>query len=137
MGRPSKYKEEYCEQAEKLCKLGLTDKQLSVFFAVSEPTLNKWKKDFPEFLKSLKVGKDISDDLVVRSLFERATGYSHPDTHICVIKQKVVITPIIKEYPPDTTACIFWLKNRDKENWRDRPEEGGGENPEPISDEFL
>ena len=125
MARPSKYKEEFCGQATKLCRLGATDKQLSDFFSVTEKTLNLWKKKHPEFLQSLKVGKEESDNQVVRSLFERATGYSHPDTHISNYQGKITVTEIVKHYPPDTTACIFWLKNRDKENWRDRPDDGG------------
>lgn len=57
MGRKSSYKEEYANQALKLCLLGAIDKELAEFFGVSEQTLNKWKKDFPEFLESLKKGK--------------------------------------------------------------------------------
>lgn len=45
---------EYANQALKLCLLGATDKELADFFSVSEQTLNKWKKDYPEFLESLK-----------------------------------------------------------------------------------
>ena len=50
-GRKSEYRIEYADQALKLCLLGATDKELSEFFSVSEQTLNKWKKDYPEFLE--------------------------------------------------------------------------------------
>lgn len=53
-GRKSEYRIEYADQALKLCLLGATDKELAEFFSVSEQTLNKWKKDYPEFLESLK-----------------------------------------------------------------------------------
>jgi hypothetical protein len=103
-----------------LCKLGATDRELADFFEVSEKTLNNWKLENEEFLQSLKIGKDDADNRVERSLFARATGYEHPDTDIRVIEGQIVETPIIKRYPPDTTAAIFWLKNRKREEWRDK-----------------
>ena len=128
MGRPSKYKKEYCEQAAKLCRLGAIDEDIADFFNVSFQTLNTWKIKHPEFLESLKRAKRNHDDKnVVRSLLERATGYSHPDTHITNFQGKITITPITKHYPPSEAACIFWLKNRDPDNWRDKPQGGGVE----------
>lgn len=118
-GRPSKYKPEYSEQAYKLCLLGATDIQLADFFGVSEQTLNTWKTKHPEFLESLKDGKDKADSVIAESLFHRAKGYSHPDTHISNYQGEITVTQITKHYPPDATSCIFWLKNRQKEKWRD------------------
>ena len=60
-GRKSEYREEYAEQALKLCLLGATDKEIAEFFSVSEQTLNSWKKKFPQFLESLKKGKAVAD----------------------------------------------------------------------------
>lgn len=119
-GRPSKYKEEFVEQAEKLCALGLTDVELAQFFGVSEVTLNAWKSKYPDFLKSLKVGKEHADTRVERSLYQRAIGYSHPEDKIFNDSGKPMIVPTIKHYPPDTTAAIFWLKNRKSADWRDK-----------------
>lgn len=121
-GRPSKYKPEYSAQAYKLCLLGATDKDLAKFFEVEESTLNNWKKDHPEFLESIKEGKDQADAVVAQSLFHRATGYSHKDVDIRMYKGKIVTTPLTKHYPPDSTAAIFWLKNRQPEKWRDKQE---------------
>jgi hypothetical protein len=118
-GRPSKYKAIYAEQAEKLCRLGATDVQLAEFFHVSEVTLNAWKKKYPEFLQSLKDGKEIADSVVVKSLFQRAKGYEHPEDKIFNNNGEPLVVPTIKHYPPDTTAAIFWLKNRDPVRWRD------------------
>jgi hypothetical protein len=121
-GRPSSYKPEYIEQALKLARLGATDKEISDFFNVGEKTLNNWKTDHPEFLQSLKEGKLLSDAEVSSKLYHRALGYSHEDTDIRVISGEIVQTRIIKHYPPDTTACIFWLKNRQPDKWRDKTE---------------
>lgn len=119
-GRPTKYKPGYNNQAYKLCLLGATDKELADFFEVNEDTINEWKKTYPKFSVSLKRGKMQADSVVAEKLFKRATGYSHPDSDIKVIDGRIVITDLTKHYPPDSTAAIFWLKNRNKESWRDR-----------------
>jgi hypothetical protein len=121
-GRPTKYKEDYPKRAYKLCLLGATDKQLADFFEVNEDTVNKWKIDYPEFSESLRAGKDDADAVIAQSLFNRAKGYSHPEDKIFNDDGQAMVVPTIKHYPPDTTACIFWLKNRQKANWRDRTE---------------
>lgn len=122
-GRPSSYKPEYAEQAKKLARLGATDKEMADFFEVGEKTLNNWKQDYPEFLQSLKEGKLLADAEVSSKLFHRATGYEHEDTDIRVVAGQIVKTTLIKHYPPDTTACIFWLKNRQPDKWRDKQEQ--------------
>lgn len=138
MGRPSKYDPAFAGQAAKLCALGATDRDLGDFFEVSEQTINAWKITFPEFLESLKVGKDAADNRVEQSLYRRALGYSHDAVKILTVEGKVVQEPFVEHYPPDTTACIFWLKNRRKSEWRDRIEqehsgpEGGPQKHEII-----
>ncbi|MDC9598767.1 terminase [Xenorhabdus anantnagensis] len=124
MARPTKYQEAYAEQARKLCLLGYTDKELADFFEVSESTLNNWKHEHPEFLESIKKGKAVADGEVAAKLFHRATGYEHPEDDIRAVDGKIVITPTTKHYPPDTTAAIFWLKNRQKSHWRDKIDHG-------------
>lgn len=118
-GRPSKYKPEFPQQAAKLCKLGATDKDIAEFFGVHVDTVMEWKAVHPEFSEALKQGKAETDAQVERRLFERAMGYEHPEVDIRVIGGEVVQTPIRKIYPPDTTAAIFWLKNRKPEQWRE------------------
>jgi hypothetical protein len=59
---------------------------------------------------------------VERSLFARANGYEHDEVDIRVIQNEIVQTPIRKFYPPDTTAAIFWLKNRNPAQWREKVE---------------
>jgi hypothetical protein len=122
MGRPSKFKEEFIPQAEKLCKLGATDMEIADFFEVEVRTLYRWKAENEQFCQALKAGKDVADERVERSLFARANGYEHDETDIRVVGGGIVQTPIRKYYPPDTTACIFWLKNRRPAEWRDKVE---------------
>lgn len=116
-GRPSKFKPEYVEQARNYCLLGATDPDLAKFFGVSRATINTWKLEYPKFAEAL-VTKEIADAQVGASLFHRANGYSHPEVDIRVVNGKIVKTKIIKHYPPDTAAAIFWMKNR--QGWRDR-----------------
>lgn len=126
-GRPSKYKPEFAEQAEKLCKLGATDLEVADFFNVNVATLNRWKATFPDFCASIKTSKEIADERVERSLFARAAGYEHDEVDIRVVAGEIVQTPIRKYYPPDTTACIFWLKNRRPDLWREKREQEASE----------
>ena len=109
-------------QAAFLARRGCTDKELAEFFGVEEKTINNWKQAHPEFLQSLKDGKAKADSQVERSLFERATGYSHPEDKIFQYEGVPVVVPTVKHYPPDTTAAIFWLKNRRPEQWREKIE---------------
>ena len=121
-GRPTDYKDEYCEQVEKLCRLGATDKEIADFFDIAESTLNNWKSEHHEFMESLKKGKMIADAEVADKLFKRATGYSHDEVDVKMYEGEIILTPLIKHYPPDTTAAIFWLKNRQRDKWRDKQE---------------
>ena len=120
MARPSKYKEEYTEQAYKLCLLGATDDDLADFFDTTPQTINSWKKRQPEFLDALKRGKRQADAIIAEKLYHRAKGYEHPEDKVFIYKGQPVVVPTTKHYPPDTTAAIFWLKNRQPEKWRDK-----------------
>src|SRR4051812_18740451 len=108
-GRPTLYRAAMNKQAEKLCKLGATDKELSDFFEVAESTLNLWKLEHPKFSESINKGKIQADAEVAEKLFKRATGYSHKDVDIKMFEGQIVETPLTKHYPPDTAAAIFWL----------------------------
>jgi len=119
-GRPTLYREEYNEQARKMCLLGATDADLASFFEVNEDTIYEWKNVHPAFSDSIKQGKEQADAEVADRLFKRAMGYEHDDVDIRVVDQQIVQTKIRKYYPPDTAATIFWLKNRQKAKWRDR-----------------
>jgi len=122
VGRPTLYREEYAEQAYKLCLLGMTDEELAESFHVDERTINNWKIEHPQFLQSLIRGKDIADAEVAESLYKRAVGYSHPDVHVSNFQGAITITDLTKHYPPDTGAGKLWLTNRQPKRWKDRVE---------------
>ena len=131
VGRPTKYKPEYADLARKFCLLGATDKRLADLFQVSERSVNEWKEVYPEFSQSIAEGREIADAEIANSLYHRAKGYSHPEVDIKVIQNQVVMTDLVKHYPPDTTAASLWLRNRQSDKWRDKTEQeltgaGGG-----------
>lgn len=121
-GRPSKFKPEFCKQATKLCRLGATNKDLANFFEVHVDTIAEWINQHPEFSESLKKGKALADAEVADKLFKRATGYSHKALKWFSHEGQSWSEEYIERYPPDTTACIFWLKNRRPDLWRDKVE---------------
>jgi DNA-binding XRE family transcriptional regulator len=121
-GRPTKYKPDHCKVAKAMAKLGATDAEMAAAFGVAVQTLNLWKVTYPEFSASVKLDKAVADGKVVESLYKRAMGYSVTEEDIRVIDGKIVRSEVTRHYPPDPTAMIFWLKNRDKANWRDKHE---------------
>lgn len=123
VGRPSSYQPEYAKQAEKLCILGATDVQLADFFGVSIPTLYAWAARNEEFLSALKTGKDAADERVERSLYHKAIGYTFESEKIFQHQGEIIRAQTREHVPPDTTAMIFWLKNRRKDLWRDKTEQ--------------
>lgn len=120
IGPPTKYTEKMDVQVKILAEKGFIDDEIAEVFGVTKQTVNNWKKKYPQFFESMKAGKDIADQNVVRSLYRRACGYSHPDVHISNHKGVITLTPIIKHYAPETVACIYWTKNR--LGWSDKQE---------------
>lgn len=137
-GRPTEYRDEFAGQAEKLCQLGATDSELADFFGVSVRTVHRWKHDYEEFCHSIKAGKDHADERVVRSLYQKATGYDFVEEQAIKVKleqhkEEVQVVEVRRHAPAETPAAIFWLKNRRKDDWRDKHEhELGGPNGGPI-----
>lgn len=115
---------------------GWTDEKMAALFGVAMSTFSLWKIEHPEFSEALKA-KELADAQVEASLFERATGYSHPDVHISNFQGAITITPITKHYPPDATSMIFWLKNRQPTRWRATPAEGDDDPPPPARVELV
>lgn len=119
-------------KAGKLALLGLTDVQMAAALDISKATLNTWKKQHPEFLDSIKGGKDVADAEVALSLFQRANGYSHKAVKMFQAGGAIIAKQYTKHYPPDTVACIFWLKNRQPALWRDKIEPDQDDDNEPL-----
>jgi hypothetical protein len=119
-GRKSLYREEYAEQAFKLCLLGAKDEELADFFGVTVKTLFNWKEQHPAFLQSTIDGKVKADADVAHSLYKLATG--HTITAEKVVKKGESFEAVCyKQYiPGDSAAAYRWLLNRRRQDWTDK-----------------
>lgn len=121
----AKRKYEYWLTPEGLIKLegwardGLTDEQIAKNIGINRDTLYRWKKAYPDFSDALKKGKEVIDRQVENALLKRALGYTYEEV---TFEGDVEVKRVIKQVVPDTTAQIFWLKNRKPEDWRDKRE---------------
>lgn len=99
--------------------MGATDKVLAEFFEVTESTINEWKLKHKKFSEALKGGKIQADARVAKALFKRALGYRYQEKTFEDGSLKKVV---VKELPPDVGAAMSWLKNRQRETWREKIE---------------
>jgi len=125
---------------------GLTDKQIAKNLGIGIRTFYEYKNNYPQFLQSLKRGKEVIDFEVENALLKRALGYEYDEVtkerilkkdekgaplvniHGVPIYEMVVTKKVTKQVAPDTTAQIFWLKNRKPQEWRDKQEVTHGGN---------
>ena len=102
---------------------GLTYEQIAHNMGIGLTTLKEWRQKQPAIQSALKKGKEVVDIEVENALLKRALGYT-----ITLKEQKVdkdgCVHTLEKDVhvPGDTTAQIFWLKNRRKQQWRDKVE---------------
>jgi hypothetical protein len=137
MARPSKYDthvQPKLNLVEAWARDGLTDDQIANNLGIAVSTLYEYKKEYSEFAEALKNGKDDIDVIVENSLLKRAVGYEYEETTQEPLYDiegnpilnhdgtpKIAVTKIVrKQVAPDTTAQIFWLKNRRPAAWRDK-----------------
>ncbi|RXM69420.1 transposase [Clostridium tetani] len=117
---------------------GLTDEQIAKNLGIGLTTFYKYKKEHSELSEALKKGKEVIDFEVESALLKRALGYEYEevtqervlrkdergqpitDIHGFPLYEMVVTKKVKKEVTPDTTAQIFWLKNRKPQEWRDK-----------------
>lgn len=104
---------------------GLTDEQIAHNMGIATGTLYRWKKEHEEISDALKKGKEVVDIHVENALLKRALGYEYTEVtreRIADLDSELVVTKMVtKEVVPDTTAQIFWLKNRKPDVWRNAP----------------
>ena len=130
MAAQPKYNSLYHDDwAWSLAAMGATNEEIALAMGVSVRTIIRWAKTNASFGKALEEGKGVSDAKVIRSLYQRATGYEYTEEKRIVEMnpedgsvKPVKIETIKKHVPPDVAAQCFWLKNRQRDRWSDRPE---------------
>ena len=128
-GRRGKYEEWLTKEGllkiEGWARDGLTDEQIAQNIGISRSTLNEWKNKYSDILDTLKKGKEVVDLEVENALLKRALGYKYDEVTYEFGEE---VKRVRKEVVPDTTAQIFWLKNRRPDKWRDKQdiEHSGG-----------
>lgn len=96
---------------------GLTDEQIAKNLGISIKTFYEYKKNHLQFLQALKKGKEVVDYEVENALLKRALGYEYDEI---TYENGEEVKRVTKQVAPDTTAQIFWLKNRKPDKWRDK-----------------
>lgn len=102
---------------------GLTDEQIADNIGISRSTLNSWKDKYSDISDTLKRGKEVIDRQVENALLKRALGYEYTERtreYISEMNEMRTIKEVTKQVAQDTTAQIFWLKNRKPHKWRDK-----------------
>jgi len=119
-GRPKKYANNWPKKAFEFAAKGLTERQISLRLGISQETLINYKSEYSEFSEAIKRGQQESIDKVENSLFKRAVGYEYTETKIEKSGDYEKTIKTKKKVIPDTTAQIFFLKNRRAEIWREK-----------------
>lgn len=112
---------------------GLIDEQIAKNMNVAYSTFREWRKKFPTLSAALKQGKEVSDRQVENALFKTATGYYYQEETVTNAGEIVTIKKYSK---PNTTAQIFWLKNR-KAEWTDRVDINAQIESKPKFDDIV
>lgn len=135
---------ERLELVEGWARNGLTDAEIAGNLGIALSTFYAYKLEHPEFSEALKRNKELADLQVEGALFRRALGYRYSeDTYATVTdeetgeERRVLVKSIEKEQPPDTTAQIFWLKNRKPADWRENRGDGKDDGGQECGVAFL
>ena len=118
-GRPTLYKPELADRARELCARGATNHDLAGRFGVVRSTIGQWIASHPEFAEAVQQGRDVADAIAVESLFTRVTGYDRPAEKVFLYRGEPRTVTYTAHVPPETRACMYWLRNRRPEDWRE------------------
>lgn len=110
---------------EGMARDGLVNEEIANQVGIHPSTLYDWQKKYPEIAEALKKGKEVIDRQVENALLKRALGYEYEEVKQIIEKDekgkdRKRIEKTVKQVIPDTTAQIFWLKNRKPHEWRDK-----------------
>lgn len=119
-GRPTDYDPSYCDIAASACARGATIAEVADILGVARWTIYRWMALHETFGAAIKVAREIADERVGFSLYERAVGYTYDSVKIMQSDGTPLIVPYREHVPPDVGAQKMWLTNRDPVNWKER-----------------
>jgi hypothetical protein len=118
-GRPTDYNPAFCDVAAAMCSRGATIADLADKFGVHRATIYRWMADHQAFCDSIRIAREIADERVGFSLYERAVGYTYDAVKIMQSDGTPLIVPYKEHVPPDVGAQKMWLTNRQPDKWRE------------------
>ena len=126
-----------------LARKGCSDTDIANAIGVSRSTFMLWKKNNKAISDAVRDGKLVADMNVENALYQRAIGYSYQEikdtmykdkeTGELTVNKREVVT---KHVAGDTTAQMFWLKNRRPDDWKDKVPEQGDQTENQLSSFF-
>ena len=117
-GRPSPYKPEFAQIAQRLCRNGATDLEVADILGISVRTFYRWCLLHDEFTAAVRVGKEAADDRVERALYQRAVGYDYVAEKIVTPRGGgPIVMPYMVHVPADVRAAMHWLAIRRPRPW--------------------
>lgn len=97
---------------------GLTNSQIAKKMRISESTYYEYLRNFPQISEAIKKGKEVVDYEVEAQLLKSIKGFVETYNQQTVTKDGDVVDFKESKYiPPNTTAAIFWLKNRQPQKY--------------------
>ena len=141
-----KYTKEVVETLAKHIKKGSTITSACDAVGISKQTFYDWKKNKADFSDAIKKAQSVADKKVENALFKTAVGYTVTEKEYRSMQmrgfetEKKLVKTVKKKVLPNVTAQIFWLKNRNPEEWKDKQDiEHSGEVgvKYEISDKFM
>ena len=124
-GRKSLFREEYILIAKAAARFGAIEEEIADELNIGITTLERWKKYSPEFRGAIRASKAVADEKIEKALYQRAKGYSYRAEKVVVESlgnnrgSRARAVEYTEHMPPDTTAAIFFLRNRRPDRWRD------------------
>ena len=121
-GPKPKYDPVFAGHARRLCMMGATMQELADYFGVARCTIATWSAQYPDFGQAVAEGRLAADSVIAERLYDKAKGYEAEAERLVQIDGEWRPVSYTRRLAPDTQACIFWLRNRRPQNWRERVE---------------
>lgn len=134
-GRPTKYKEEYNQQAFEICaRFGATKVELAKVFNVNPDSVYEWCKKYENFSEAIQRGNDIFDSgEIEQALKKLALGFECKEIKFATYEGQITDSQeYIKHYPPHYQSIALWLSNRNPERWKLKDVETGNSRSLPV-----